>query len=171
MKSKQANKGFTLIELLVVVLIIGILAAVALPQYQKAVEKARMTEALTTLENIRKGLDMYILANGYPNSRISFFGSEANGGDLLDIDITNGLNCEDSKSCRSKYFEYSAGCDTNGCSIWGGRGLDWDYDYTLHLHKRKDDENMGWEKICDYGPKVASLCKGLEGQGFEARAC
>ena len=90
-------RAFTLIELLVVVLIIGILAAIALPQYEKAVEKSRVSEAKIMLSSMYKAAIVYGLEGGQvgaltvPDLEIIPNGSSTkNFGYYLE-----DLNCED----------------------------------------------------------------------------
>ena len=84
------RRAFTLIELLIVVLIVGILATVALPQYTKVVEKARWTEAVSMLGSIRKACLVYYAEKGiYPNvsGEVMHLNYGTNIYDVLVIDI------------------------------------------------------------------------------------
>ncbi|WP_428050375.1 type IV pilin protein [Candidatus Avelusimicrobium caledoniensis] len=84
MKNKQA---FTLIELLVVVLIIGILAAVALPKYELAVAKARYMQLISLANALGRGQEVYKLANGEFSNDIS----------ALSIDLPKGTQVVNNK--------------------------------------------------------------------------
>ncbi|WP_428049904.1 type IV pilin protein [Candidatus Avelusimicrobium caledoniensis] len=107
MKNKQA---FTLIELLVVVLIIGILAAVAVPQYQKAVAKSRLTQMLVRVKALHDGAEVYYLANGfYPNDVRD-----------VDIDITSGAEVKQNVGWTNSSIPSAFYPDGMECIIIGG---------------------------------------------------
>ena len=123
------KQGFTLIELLVVVLIIGILAAVAVPQYQTAVERSRATEGLELLSAMTDSIQRYHSQHDeWPHENIM--------ADFSKLDITipkNETLCSREglhKQYGGKYF--CVGNFIAGNSVWLWRqGVSTNKQYTL----------------------------------------
>ncbi len=163
---KNNKKAFTLIELLVVVLIIGILSAIALPQYTLAVEKARAAEAMANIATIKEQIDLYLLENGMPSETAfykDFASTELSGGEWEDTNY------------NAKNFRYvSLGINPS----WGGGYIECvqkDYSYTffsttLPLGEPYNDSPIGgWYNSCitqltDLGRKI---CKQYESLGWK----
>jgi len=92
------NKAFTLIEILVVVLIIGILAAIALPQYQIAVGKSKFATVKNMAKTIAEAEEAYYLANG--NYTSNFANLDITNSSNLSCSIWSCKGCQKAVACR-----------------------------------------------------------------------
>ena len=140
-------KGFTLIELLTVVVIVGVLASIALPQYQKSVEKSRAAEAMAIGQSIidsqNRALD--INPDGSVNTRVD-----------LDIALSGG-EWNNESEYETENFTYSL--LEEGVTVQRRSGA---YDYTLNFF---NNNSNAIERTCQGD---TSFCNGLRSSGFRS---
>ncbi len=155
---RRLPKGFTLIELLVVVLIIGILAAVALPQYQVAVLKSRVATYMPVVKALIQAEETYYLENGNYTYDLT----------ALDIDIPM-------KGCTYKSAGYYACPGPNYIGIFDGpTNAQWNNGFEIaYLQFFKDTPSGSYSKgqiACFSSTETArKVCRTL-GEGTESDA-
>ncbi len=145
------NQGFTLIELLVVVLIIGILSAVALPQYQVAVDKSRWSRIVTLTESLRKAVEVAYMAKGEKPT-------------LDDLDLDLPASCQrtgtatDLVRCGDLYIDLYEGSSLD-ISAWSS-----DIDTTTKYISWLDFSPYPGRRVCRAStPRGIRLCRSLGG--------
>ncbi len=165
MKNTQA---FTLIELLVVVLIIGILAAVALPKYEMAVMRSRYATLKANTNALLEAEQIYQLANGSYTADMEALSIDLSGCTLSEdrgtctypwgmCRITTGrVSCENTQSLKNGYAHYYSSSNYGSESCWA-----FTTDQTDKYNKlcKKEGGSFVWTAVCTQNSNICNIYK------------
>ena len=162
-----SKAAFTLIELLVVVLIIGILAAVAVPQYQFAVDKSRVAPIVSNIQNIIRAEQVYKVADGDYTPNLSLLDTDVTkicpriresnneligcqGGFGINMPTNDGINFSASGAVVGLLY-----CQDPSVECFSDVG-------SFHFEARFDINNGRAKRCTSYTPRGQKLCKWLK---------